>query len=173
MSAFAPNTAPKNSFALRAAQVDSYGNNIAVKNLLTQVESSGLLTKVASSGLLSKAQDAGITLTKLEPLLALSKDYPEVLVLAEAAGPDLLPLLPKIVDLAPGVLPLLASGLKLANPNTLSAASIAALGAAGALVVLVPDDSILEVAAQTAGAGALVGIAAASSIGAGILKKVL
>jgi len=153
--------------------VDSYGNNIAVKNLLTQVESSGLLTKVASSGLLSKAQDAGITLTKLEPLLALSKDYPEVLVLAEAAGPDLLPILPKVVDLAPGALPLLASGLKLLDANTLQTASLAALVAAGGLVAVVPDDTVLEVAAQTLGAGALVGVAAASSVGAGIVKKVL
>jgi hypothetical protein len=99
--------APKGT-TVYGKEVDSIGNNIAVKNLLENVERSGLLSAVASSGLLSKAQRAGISLSKLEPFLALAAENPDILILVEASGPELLPLLPTIVDLAPGALPLLA-----------------------------------------------------------------
>lgn len=96
-----------------ADEVDQYGNNVAVKDLLEQVENKRVLSAVARSGLLSKAQAAGISLSKVEPLLALAVDYPDILILVEASGPDLLPILPTIVDLAPGALPLLASAVSI------------------------------------------------------------
>jgi len=152
-------------------EVDSTGNNIAVKSLLSKVEGSGLLTKVAQSGLLSKAQDAGISLTKLEPLLDLAASNPEILVLVEASGPELLPILPKIVDLAPGALPLLASAVGI-SPSLLQVAAVASLGAAAGVVVVVPDDTVVNVALQTL-AVATLGVAApaASVVGSVVLGK--
>ena len=97
--------------AAALSKVDSTGNNIQVKNFLTSAQETKLLSKVAASGLLSKAAAAGITLTKLEPLIigaAKAGILDEVLILTEAAGPDILPLLPTVVDLAPQALPLLA-----------------------------------------------------------------
>ena len=171
---FAPVANSRPSFALNvaAAEVDSYGNNIAVKSLLEKVESEGLLSKVAESGLLSKTQEAGLTLSKIEPLLLLAETNPEVLVLIEAAGPDVLPLLPKIVDIAPGALPLLATAIGI-SPSVLSALSVASLAGAAGLVAVVPDDTVLEVAAQTFGAAALVGAGGAAAIGGSVLKKIL
>jgi hypothetical protein len=61
-------------------EVDSVGNNIAVKELLRDVENKQLLSKVAASGLLSKAQKAGIKLSSLEPLLELAASNPDILV---------------------------------------------------------------------------------------------
>ena len=65
-------------------------------------------------------------LSKIEPLLLLAETNPEVLVLIEAAGPDVLQLLPKIVDIAPGALPLLATAIGI-SPTALSALSVASL----------------------------------------------
>merc|ERR1712071_531860 len=89
------------SLAPGAQEVDAIGHGIAVKNLLKKIESSGLLTQVAQSGLLSKAQTAGVKLANLEPLLELAASNPDILVLVEASGPELIPILPKVVDLAP------------------------------------------------------------------------
>ena len=176
---FAPTTpmAQRNVVELRASsmadEVDQVGNNIAVKNLLEDVEASGLLTKVAQSGLLSKAQEAGLTLSKLEPLLALAATNKEVLILVESATPELLPLLPKIVELAPGALPLLATAISI-PPAAIQVAGLASLGAAAGAVAVIPDDTVAEIAAQTLAVGVLgVGIPAASFIGAAILGKVL
>ena len=97
--AFAPAAQQQVTTSLRstlADEVDSLGNNMKVKTLLEDVESSGLLSQVASSGLLSKAQEAGLTLSKLEPLLGLAAENKEILILVEAAGPEVLPLLPKL-----------------------------------------------------------------------------
>lgn len=157
------------------SKVDSTGNNIAVKNFLESAENTKLLSKVAKAGLLSKAAAAGITLTKLEPLIIAAADkgiLDEVLVLTEAAGPDILPLLPTVVDLAPQALPLLALGLDI-QPTALQAAAVASAGAAYGIVTLVPDDTIAQVAGQTL-AVAVLGLAvpAASLVGATILGKV-
>lgn len=157
------------------SKVDSTGNNVAVKNFLESVESTGLLTKVAQAGLLSKAADSGITLSKLEPvIIAASKAgiLDEVLVLTEAAGPEIIPLLPKVIELAPGALPLLALGLSL-DPALLIGAAVASAGAAYEIVQVVPDDTVLQVAGQTLAAATLgVAVPAASVIGAGVLGKV-
>lgn len=157
------------------SKVDSTGNNIAVKNFLESAESTGLLTKVARSGLLSKTAAAGITLSKLEPLIIAAADkgiLDEVLVLTEAAGPDIIPLLPTVINLAPQALPLLALGLDI-QPALLQGAALASLGAAYGIVTVVPDDTVVQVAAQTLAVG-LLGVAApaASLVGATILGKV-
>ena len=155
-SAFAPQPSAFVSKALSASipTVDNLGNNLAVKSLLLNVESSGLLTKVARSGLLSKAQEAGISLSKLEPLLQLAADNPEILVLVEAAGPELLPLLPTLVDLAPPVLPLLALAISIPAP-VIGGAGLASAAAAFVAVGIIPDDTVVEVAAQTLIVGVL------------------
>jgi len=161
--------------ALVTSKVDDTGNNIAVKEFLESAEASGLLSKVARSGLLSKAASAGITLTKLEPLIiaaAKAGILDEVLILTEAAGPDIIPLLPTVVNLAPQALPLLAAGLDI-PPVALQGAALASIGAAYGIVTVVPDDTVIQVAAQTL-AVALLGVAApaASLVGATVLGKV-
>jgi hypothetical protein len=175
-TAFAPVTVPKSALSVRAAsmadEVDQFGNNVAVKSLLEKAESQGILTQVAQSGLLSKAQAAGLTLSKLEPLLALAASNKDILILVEAAGPELLPILPKVVELAPAALPLAAQAIAV-PPIVLQGLGLASLGAAVAAVVIIPDDTIVEVAAQTLAVGVLgVAAPAASFIGAAILSKI-
>jgi len=156
---------------VRAPEFDSNGNNLAVKNLLTSIESSGLLTDVARSGLLSKAQKAGISLSKLEPLLDLAAKNPDVLVLVEASGPELLPVLPKVVELAPPALPLLASAITI-SPSQLQTAAALSAAAGAATVLLIPDDSTALIALQTLLFGTLgVAAPAALAIGSVILGK--
>lgn len=172
LHATANRAAPK---ALITSKVDSTGNNIAVKNFLESAEATGLLTKVAKSGLLSKAAAAGITLSKLEPLIITASQkgiLDEVLILTEAAGPDILPLLPTVVDLAPQALPLLALGLDI-PPVALQGAALASIGAAYGVLTIVPDDTVAQVAVQTL-AVAVLGVAApvASLVGATILGKI-
>ena len=151
-------------------EVDIYGNNIAVKKLLEKVEREQILSKIAASGLLSKAQAAGISLSKLEPLLAQAAEYPEILVLVEASGPELLPILPKIVELAPGALPLLASAISVPTP-AIAFAGILALAAAGGAIVAIPDDTVTNIAAQTLVVGLALPLAGASFVGSAILGK--
>ena len=165
----APLSRPLRASAL-SEEVDYLGNNVKVKSLLEKVERQRLLSKVAESGLLSKAQAAGITLSSLEPLLTLAADNPDILILVEASGPELLPLLPALVDLAPGALPLLAAAVSV-PPPLLSAAGLGALGAAAAAVVVLPDDSIASVALQTLAVGVALPVAAASLVGAAILGQ--
>jgi len=172
-SAFAPAPSTRGFAPLNAAaEVDSTGNNIAVKDLLEKVESTGLLTKVAQAGILSKAQASGISLTKLEPLLKLAAENKEVMILLEAAAPEALPILPKVVDLAPSALPLLAQAVQI-SPGVLQGAAAASVAAAAAGVVLIPDDTAVQVAAQTLLVGTLgVAAPAASIIGAGVISKI-
>lgn len=161
--------------AAELSRVDSTGNNIAVKNFLTNAQETKLLSKVAASGLLSKAAAAGVTLTKLEPLIigaAKAGILDEVLILTEAAGPDILPLLPTVVDLAPQALPLLALGLDI-PPVALQAAALASIGAAYGICTIIPDDTVAQVAGQTL-AVAVLGLAVpvASLVGATVLGKI-
>jgi len=153
-----------------ADEVDAVGNNIVVKSLLEDVEASGLLSKVAQSGLLSKAQEAGVSLSKLEPLLALAAENKEILILVEAATPELLPLLPKVVEIAPGALPLLATAVSV-PPGLLSVVGLGSLAAAAGAVVVIPDDTVVQVATQTLAVGALGAAGAASLVGSAILGK--
>ena len=156
------------------SKVDSTGNNIAVKDFLEAAENTRLLTKVAQSGLLSKSADAGITLSKIEPvIIAASKAgvLDEVLILTEAAGPEIVPLLPTVINLAPQALPLLALGLDI-PPALLQIVALGSIGAAYGVTQVVPDDTIAQVAVQTL-AVALLGVAApaASLVGATVLGK--
>lgn len=176
VAAFAPagtirvSSVPLN--ALASPEVDSTGNNIAVKDLLSKVESTRLLSKVANAGLLSKAQESGVSLTKLEPLLQLAASNKDVMILLEAAGPEALPILPKVVDLAPSALPLLGAAIQIPS-SALTLAAVASLATAGAGVYFIPDDTVIGVAAQTLLVGALgVAAPAASIIGAGVLSKI-
>ena len=156
---------------LPGAEVDDIGNNVAFKELLTDIEESRLLSQVAQSGLLSKAQEAGVSLSKLEPLLKLASENPDILVLVEASGPELLPILPGVVKLAPAALPLLATAISI-PPELLQVAGLASIGLAAGIVQTVPDDTVLQVAAQTLAVGVL-GIAApvASFAGAAVLNQ--
>jgi hypothetical protein len=150
---------------------DSLGNNIAVKNLLLDVEGSGLLTKVAQSGLLSKAKAAGLSMSKAEELLSLAADYPEVLVIVEASGPEVLPLLPKLVALAPAALPFVGPLLSI-KAGQLQAVAVLSVAAAAGAVVLIPDDTTTLIALQTFLVGVLgVAAPAASIAGSVVLKK--
>jgi Protein of unknown function (DUF1118) len=151
-------------------EVDVLGNNLKVKALLEKVQNDGLLSKVAQSGLLSKAQEAGVTLSKLEPLLELAASNPEILILVEASGPELLPLLPTIVDIAPGALPLLATAISVPSP-LIGAAGLAVIGAAVTACSVIPDDSVFNVAVQTLIVGLSLPAAVASFAGAAILGQ--
>merc|ERR1712157_580274 len=160
--------------ALVTSKVDSTGNNIAVKDFLESAEATRLLTKVASAGLLSKAADAGITLSKLEPLIIAAADagvLDEVLILTESAGPEVLPLLPTVVDLAPQALPILALALSV-PPSALQLGALASFVGAIGLVTAVPDNTVLEVAAQTLGVALLGTAGVASGIGALVLGSI-
>mmetsp|Transcript_15430 Transcript_15430/g.29105 ORF Transcript_15430/g.29105 Transcript_15430/m.29105 type:complete len:190 (-) Transcript_15430:199-768(-) len=171
-SAFIPVGTTRGFAPLKASQVDDVGNNVAVKNLLQQVENTRLLSKVAQAGILSKAQASGITLSKLEPLLKLAASNKEVMILLEAAAPEALPLLPKVVEIAPGALPLLGTVIQI-SPGTLQAAAGASLAAAAAGIYLIPDDTVVQVAAQTLIGGTFgVAIPTASVIGAGVISKI-
>jgi len=143
-----------------------------VKNLLQDVEASGLLTKVAEAGLLSKAQKAGLSLSKLEPLLELVAQNPEVLVLVEASAPEVLPLLPTVVRLAPPLLPLLAAAIEI-PPAALAVVGAGALGGAAGVVFLVPDDTLLQIAGQTFAVGVLSAAGLAGIVGSVVLGKIL
>ncbi len=158
--------------SLPGAEVDELGNNIAIKNLLLRMEESRLLSKVAEAGLLSKAHAAGISLSKLEPLLLLASENPDVLVLVEASGPELLPILPTVVELAPPLLPLLAAAIAI-PPAALQSLAAASFLAAVGTVVVVPDDTIVQVAVQTFAVGVLgVAVPAASLVGAFVLGQI-
>ena len=178
VSAFAPASQTQRSpvAPLRASnireEVDTIGNNIAVKNLLSDVQDAQLLTKVAESGLLSKAQAAGLSLSKLEPLLQLAASNPEILVLVEASGPELLPILPTVVKVAPPALPLLAAAIQV-PPPALAVLGLGALGAAAGVVYVVPDDTLVNIAAQTFAVGALGAAGLAGIVGSVVLGKVL
>lgn len=158
--------------ALANPEVDSTGNNLAVKSLLAQVENSRLLTKVSRAGLLSKAQESGVSLAKLEPLLKLAAENKDVMILLEAAAPEALPILPKVVEIAPSALPLLGAAIQIPSGALLGAAA-ASVAAAGAGVYFIPDDSVAAVAAQTLLVGLLGVVApAASVVGSVVLSKI-
>jgi len=177
-SAFAPSPTQRSPVTLKASnireEVDTIGNNIAVKNFLTEVDNSGLLTEVAEAGLLSKAQEAGLSLSKLEPLLELVAQNKDALILVEAAGPEVLPLLPKVaplLKLAPPALPLLAAAIQV-PPTALAVIGAGALGGAAGVVILVPDDNLLQIAGQTFAVGILAAAGAAGIVGSVVLGKV-
>ena len=102
--------------------------------------------------------------------MALAAENPDILILVEASGPELLAILPSLVDVAPGALPLLAAAVEV-PPVVIGAAAPAVLLAAGAAVVTIPDDSVVNVALQTLIVGLSVPAAGAAVIGSTILGK--
>jgi len=154
------------------AEVDNTGNNIAVKNLLSKVNSSGILTKVANSGLLSKAQASGVSLSSLEPLLKFAGGNREIMILLEAATPELLalPILPKVIESAPAALPLLAAAIQVPT-IVLQLAAVASLASAAAAVIIIPDDTVLQIAEQTLLVATLGVLSVASAAGSVALSK--
>ena len=167
--AFAPSPRPSMALRVDIAEVDATGNNIIVKKTLAQASESGLLTSVYKSGLLSKAKAAGVTLTSLEPLLKLASENPDVLLLVESAGPDVLPLLPTIVGVAPGALPILGALIQV-PPALIGALGLASPAAAFAVVQAIPDDSSVSIAVQTLAVGVLgLAVPAISLVGAKVL----
>jgi hypothetical protein len=161
--------------ALVTSKTDEVGNNLAIKDFLLATQDTGLLSKVAESGLLSKAAKAGFTLSKVESLITLAANQgvlDEVLVLTEAAGPEIIPLLPSVIELAPQALPLAAIALEL-QPGTLQGLAVASAAAAYGLVAAVPDDTVVQVAVQTLAAATLGAVVpGACLVGAGLLGKV-
>jgi hypothetical protein len=90
-------------------------------------------------------------------------------VLVEASGPELIPLLPTIVNVAPAALPLLASAVSV-PPFAFSVIGLGLLAVAATAVTAIPDDSIANVALQTivvgtAGAGAVAAFAGGAILG--------
>lgn len=156
---------------IKTPEVDAVGNNLQVKSILTEIEDSQLLSKVAKAGLLSKAQKAGIKLSSLEPLLAFAASNKDVMVLVESAGPEVLPLLPPVVSLAPSLLPLLGVAIQI-PPVALAGVGIGALAAAGGAVIVIPDDTVVQVAAQTLAVGLLAVAGGASLAGSVVLGKI-
>ena len=99
-------------------------------------------------GLLSRLERAGFTLKTATPLLV-KADELDLLGVLEASSDKVLPLLAKGVELAPALLPRAGAALKTPS-TTFFGGAAASLALAGALVATVPDDSIANVALQTA-----------------------
>ncbi|GMH78078.1 hypothetical protein TL16_g07657 [Triparma laevis f. inornata] len=159
------------SLSIQIAEVDATGNNLIVKKSLVKAQESGLLTKVYESGLLSSAKKAGVKLSSLEPFLKLADENPDLLILVEAAGPDILPLIPTIVDTAPALLPILATLIKVPS-GLILAGGVASAGLAFGIVSTVPDDSVVNVAVQTLAVGVFgLGLPAVSFAGAKVRRS--
>mmetsp|Transcript_6420 Transcript_6420/g.7348 ORF Transcript_6420/g.7348 Transcript_6420/m.7348 type:complete len:197 (+) Transcript_6420:34-624(+) len=151
--------------------VDDLGNNLAIKQLLTTVQEKSILKQVAQSGLLSKAKKAGVSLANLERVLELGAKNPDVLVLAEAAGPDILPLLPTLAEAAPAALPILTFAVSV-RPVVLGGIGLLSIVFAAGTVILIPDDTVAQVAIQTLAVGVLgLGVPALSLGGASVLSS--
>lgn len=174
VSAFVPSAVsvrrPQLAAASLSDEVDRLGNNLKVKSVLSQMQEKKLLSKVAESGLLSKAQAAGISLSSLEPLLEAVSKNPDILILVEASGPEVLPLLPALVDIAPSALPLLAAAVGI-PPVLLQLVGVGALAAAGYAVVGIPDDTVANVAIQTIAVGLALPAAGAAFVGSSVLGQ--
>jgi len=99
------------------------------------------LSKVADLGLLSKASAAGVSLSSLEGVLIAADDAGAVLLAAEKV-PGSLGLIEFAVGAAPGLLSVPAP--------LLFATGAASLAGAGAVVLGIPDDSVVNIAVQTA-----------------------
>merc|ERR1711988_1422762 len=138
-----------------------------VDKILTSLERNKILTKTAQLGLLSKLDKAGVKLSTVAPLLV-KADELDLLGVAAASSDKILPLAVTAVEAAPALLPI-AGGVVKAGPTPLLAGAVASLGAAGAVLAAIPDDSVTNIALQTAlvvPLGAI--IPGASLVGAGL-----
>ena len=120
--------------------------------------------------MLSKLDKAGVKLTTLAPLLKQAEKL-GALQLVEGKADKLLPVLNLAVDSAPALLPLAGSVLN-GGPTPLYFLAVSSLAAAAAVIGLIPDDSVGNVALQTLLAVPLGAIVpAASLVGAAVLSK--
>lgn len=99
-------------------------------------------------GLLTRLEKSGFSLKQSVPLLILADDL-DLLGVLEASSDKVLPLVATGIELAPTLLPLAGTALKV-PATTLFAGALASLAAAAAEIVLIPDDSITNIALQTA-----------------------
>jgi hypothetical protein len=91
-------------------------------------------------------------------------------VLVEASGPELLPLLPTIVDVAPAALPLLASAVSI-PAAAFPVLGLGLLAASVGAVSVIPDDSVVNVALQTILVGSTFAAAVAAFAAGAILGQ--
>merc|ERR1719230_1981667 len=129
---------PARRIPLRVARQQTY-------DILNTIQDTGLLSQVAELGVLSKAEAAGVTLSDLEPLLIVADENGAMQLLGDVLA---LPITPKLVAAAPGLLPLAGAALSV-PPPVLFAAAPASAFAAYTAVSVIPDDSIGAVALQT------------------------
>jgi hypothetical protein len=104
--------------------------------------------QTARLGLLSRLEKAGFTLTSAVPLLRFAEEK-DVIGVLEASSDKLLPLIGQAIETAPALLPLAGLALK-TPPVVLFAGAAGSAAAAAALIFVVPDDSVANVALQTA-----------------------
>ena len=124
----------------------------------------------AELGLLSRLEKSGFKLTTAIPLLV-KADELDVLGVLEASSDKVLPLVATAIDLAPAALPLVKIAIN-TPAFLLFIGAGASAAAAFALTVVIPDDSITNVALQTALVLPLgVIIPGALTVGAGLLSK--
>jgi len=96
----------------------------------------------------------------------------DVLGTLEASSDKVLPLLATVIDLAPGLLPLAGPALN-TPPIVLFATGFASLAAAFAVITVIPDNTVSDVALQTALVIPLATIIpAVTLIGGGVLSKI-
>jgi len=141
-----------------------------VEKAAASLSNNKILTRTAQLGLLSRLEKSGFTLTTAIPLLK-KADELDVLGYLEGSSDKLLPLIATAIDLAPAALPLVGATLKVGAPGLLLGA-VASAGAAAVVLGLIPDDSVTNVALQTALAVPLGAIVpGACVVGAGVLSK--
>jgi hypothetical protein len=82
------------------------------------------------------------------PLLVLADEI-DALGFLEASSDKVLPLVAKAVELAPALLPIAGVALKLPGATLYAGAGLS-LAAAAAVIISIPDDSVTDIAIQTA-----------------------
>ena len=104
--------------------------------------------QTAQLGLLSKLDKAGLKLTSVKPLLLLADELDAIGYL-EASSDKTLPLIQAAIEAAPALLPL--AGLAVNVPSgALFAGAFASVIGAGAALFLIPDNTVTDIALQTA-----------------------
>jgi len=135
------------------------------------LSSKRILTKTAELGLLSKLDKAGFTLTTAKPLLKLA-DEVDALGYLEASSDTVLSLAGTAIETAPALLPLAGAALK-AGPTPLYLGAAASAGAAAAIIFAVPDETVTDIAIQTA---SMIGLGlvlpGALTVGGTLLSKI-
>lgn len=98
--------------------------------------------------MLSRLERSGFTLKTAIPLIVLADDLDLIGVL-EASSEKVLPLVATAIETAPLLLPVAGIALKQSPITLFIGAALSAAAAAGA-VLAIPDDSVVNIALQTA-----------------------